>query len=152
MTGSKSKLALFDTNVLVYAINKASPFHLASRNLINKGLKGEVSLCLCPQILKEFFSVVTNPQGRIEKPLKPEDALEGIKKLLSSENIIKIYPKQDTLLKTMELLKKYNLRGRKIFDCQLVATMLSNGITKLYTFNQKDFLILTEIKAEILKE
>ncbi|MBO3800258.1 MAG: hypothetical protein FGF52_04320 [Candidatus Brockarchaeota archaeon] len=41
-----------------------------------------------------------------------------------SKNILKIYPKEDTLQRTIELLEKYNLKGQKVFDAQQVATML----------------------------
>lgn len=110
-----SNFTLFDTNVLVYAVNKASAFHRPSKNLIDKGLAGEVDLCVCPQVLKEFFSVITNPRGRIEKPIEPKEVIKEIKKLLSSRMTI-IYPKEDTFIKTLSLPEKYNLKDRKAFD------------------------------------
>ena len=50
-----SDYALLDSNVIVYAADKASPYHKISKSLRDKGVKGEVFLCVCPQVLVEFF-------------------------------------------------------------------------------------------------
>jgi predicted nucleic acid-binding protein len=34
-----------------------------------------------------------------------------------------------------------------MFDVQIVATMLGNGIDRLYTFNLSDFVAFSEIRA-----
>ncbi len=63
-----SETALLDTNILVYAVNEDSPFHKASIALRDKGLKGELSLCIAPQILNEFYANVTN-RKQVDIPL-----------------------------------------------------------------------------------
>jgi len=70
-----------------------------------------------------------------------------MEKYLSSQNISMIYPKRDTLPKTIELLGKYNLKRQIVFDAQLVATMLSNNVTRIYTYNQDDFLKFEEVEV-----
>lgn len=62
MRTAEAKLSLVDTNVLVYAVNPLSNNHEAARSLWQSGLNGEARLCVCPQILFEFYSVVTNPK------------------------------------------------------------------------------------------
>jgi predicted nucleic acid-binding protein len=42
-----------------------------------------------------------------------------------------------------------NISLQEIFDLQLLATMLSNNITRLYTYNQQDFSKFKEIEALI---
>lgn len=142
------KPSLLDTNILVYAADETSPFHEKSKSLRDKGLSSQLNLCICPQVLAEFFAIITDPR-RVENPREPKEAIEEIEKYLRSENILKIYPQEDTLLHTIRLLKKYNLRKQRVFDAQLVATMLSNGVTKIYTFNQEDFSKFKEIEALI---
>lgn len=66
---------------------------------------------------------------------------------LLDSNILKIYPKEDILDLTIDLLKKYKTKEREVFDLQLVATMLLNNITQLYTYNQDDFSRFKEIEA-----
>jgi predicted nucleic acid-binding protein len=35
--------------------------------------------------------------------------------------------------------------GAGIFDLQLVATMLANGVRRIYTFNRSDFEVFEEL-------
>ena len=55
-----SKTGLLDTNVLVYAADETSANHPSAIALREKGLRGEVPLCVCPQVLNEFFAVGTD--------------------------------------------------------------------------------------------
>jgi hypothetical protein len=143
---SISEISLLDTNVLVYAADETSPFHQASVALREKGLKGEILLCVCPQVLNEFFAILTDPK-RVSNPRSQEEALLEIEKYFYSRNILKIYPSPEVMKKILSLLKRYEITKQEIFDLYLVATMLSNNVNQIYTFNQEDFLKYTEIKV-----
>jgi toxin-antitoxin system PIN domain toxin len=139
-----SEYALVDTNVLVYAADKTSPFHQSAKILRDKGVAGKSSLCVCPQVLNEFFAVVTDPK-RVGSPRSQEEALLEIEKYHRSRNFLKIFPGPDVIEKTLDLLKRYSTTRQGIFDLHLVATMLSNNVTRLYTYNQDHFTRFTEI-------
>lgn len=141
-----NNFSLIDTNVLVYAADEMSPFHQASKTLRDKSLKGEISLCISPQVLNEFFATVTNPK-RVGNPRTREDALLEIEKYFRLEAILKIYPGPQTIETTLSLLKQYDIKRQQIFDLYLVATMLSNNVTRIYTFNQADFCKFKEIEV-----
>jgi len=141
---STSELALLDTNILIYNHQALSKFHSTSRAILEKGLRGELKLCVCPQVLLEFYTVVTNPR-RVTHPINSEEAAEEIERYLRAKTITKIYPKADLLEITVELLKKYGAKEKEIFDLQLAATMLSNNVTRLYTYNRDDFIRIKEI-------
>ena len=49
----------------------------------------------------------------------------------------------------MGLLERYNVTRQDIFDLQLVATMLSNGVSRLFTFNEEDFSKFGEIEVVV---
>jgi hypothetical protein len=51
----------------------------------------------------------------------------------------------DLVSRWTALLREHPVSGRKIFDVQLVATLLANGVRRLYTFNRIDFELFTEI-------
>jgi len=70
-----------------------------------------------------------------------------MEKYFRAENILKIYPGAEIIEKTLKLLKQYKTTKQAIFDLQLLATMLSNNITCLYTYNQQDFSKFKEIEA-----
>jgi hypothetical protein len=49
----------------------------------------------------------------------------------------------------MQLLQRHPVVGADIFDLQIVATMLANGIQRIYTFNPSDFEFFGELKVVV---
>jgi len=141
-----SELGLLDSNILVYAADQSSPFHQAARTLREKGLSKELPLCVCPQVLNEFFAVITNPK-RVSSPRDQKEALLEMERYYHSKNILKIYPSSGIIERTTDLLRRYPVTRQEIFDVQLVATMLANNVTLLYTYNQSHFIKFREIEA-----
>src|SRR3989338_3071859 len=80
-SGLTRDTALLDTNILVYAYNADSEYHAACRALLDRAIRGELNICLAPQILFEFFAVVTN-LARVTKPIIPIEALAEMTKLV----------------------------------------------------------------------
>jgi len=141
-----SELALLDTNILVYAADQASPFHEPSRRLRNQGANGDILVAVSPQILLEFFAVITSPK-RVQNPRTKEEAIEEVEKYAQSKHIRKIYPGSDILDRVLTLLKKYEATRQEIFDLHFVATMLSNDMRRLYTYNRDHFTKFTEVEV-----
>jgi predicted nucleic acid-binding protein len=141
-----SKVCLLDTNVLVYAADKNSPFFESSRKLIESGFAGKIDLCISPQTISEFFAVITDSK-RVDNPRTQEEALTEIKKYLQSKRIRKIYPGPETSNTMVDLLERYPVKKQEIFDLQLVATMLSNRVKRIFTFNREDFLKFADIEV-----
>lgn len=143
----KSKdCVLLDANILVYADQEADEHHVASKALRDQGLHGEVSLCVCPQVLNEYFAVVTNAR-RVSNPRTSETARREVMKYIKSQNFLKIYPTPTTLNRLYGLLQKHLVSGPLIFDYYLIATMLENDIKKVYTYNTNDFSPVSEIQV-----
>lgn len=117
-----SKVSLLDTNVLVYAADKNSPFFERSRKLIERGLAGEIDLCISPQNISEFFAVIADPK-RVDNPRTQEEAVAEIKEYLRSKRIRKIYPGPETSKAMVDLLERYPVKKQEIFDLQLVGTI-----------------------------
>jgi predicted nucleic acid-binding protein len=146
MTTSDQR-ALIDTNVLVYAADTIAEFHEPSKQLRERGRGGEVSLVVTPQVLMEFFAVVTNPR-RVTNPRSPEEAREEIEKYVGAVEMVKIYPHNDIIDRMLTLLRQYpQVTRQEIFDLYLVATMLSNGVTRIYTYNLQHFSRFHGIEA-----
>jgi hypothetical protein len=59
--------------------------------------------------------------------------------LITPTPIPKLYPRESTLRLTLELAKRYQVRGLDIFDTRIVATMLENRVKTIYTVNEADF-------------
>lgn len=73
------------------------------------------------------------------------EALRQMDKLRGSMGLIT--PSWETFDYLRHLLSEHHLTGRSVYDCFLVATMLSNGVHFLYTDNERDFKRYKEIKV-----
>lgn len=143
-----SEPILFDTNILVYAHNLDSPYHLKAISLVKAATEGVLEAVLAQQNLLEFYSIITDPK-RVSKPLPPNEAAGLVKDYLNSPFEI-IFPHQESLKSAFFLDK--DSKGGEIFDTFLVATMLSNNVKSIVTVNTKDFKSFSGIKIFGLNE
>ncbi len=140
-----SEAVLLDSNVLIYAHNKASPLHLHAQSLIKQAIKGNIEAVLAQQNLLEFFSIITDPR-RIDKPIPTKEAVSLVKEYLNSPFRI-IDPLKETIEILLDKVANLNIKDGRIFDVYLVATMLSNKIDSIITANINDFVGFSGIKV-----
>ena len=141
-----SELALLDTNILVYAADEMSEFHAAAKQLRDRGVQGDIPVAVSPQILFEFFAVITNPR-RVTQPRSPQEAREEMEKYVQSPAIRKIYPGEDIIDRVLTLLQQHpQITRQDIFDCLLVATMQTHGIRRIHTYNRQHFTTFADIE------
>ena len=142
-----SELALLDTNILVYAADETSEFHVASKQLRDRGVQGDIPVAVSPQILFEFFAVVTNPR-RVMQPRSPQEARDEMEKYFRAATIRKIYPGDDIVERMLALLQQHpQVTRQDIFDCVLMATMQTNGVRRIYTYNRQHFTPFSDIEV-----
>jgi toxin-antitoxin system PIN domain toxin len=132
------ELAMVDTNVLVYAYYEDTPQYPAAFPLLDRAQEADAALCVSPQVLAEFYAVITNPR-RVSAPFSSDEALAELEKIRALPGLTLLPVPLDMVDRWIALLREHAVTGRHIFDAQLVATMLGNGITRLYTFNRTDF-------------
>jgi toxin-antitoxin system PIN domain toxin len=132
------ELAALDTNVLVYALYADAEHHRAARLIVDQGRNQDAALCVTPQVLIEFYSVVTNPR-RVTEAKSPDAVLDVIANLIAMPGLTLLPFPPDLVSRWAALLRQHPVTGRKVFDVQLIATLLANGVRKLYTFNRVDF-------------
>jgi uncharacterized protein len=133
---------IVDANILVYALDADAPQHLVSRHFLDEGRSGTTTLYVTSQILCEFYSIVTNPR-RVAKPRNAADAIAAIIGLLSFLHVLPIPAR--AVEGWLDLLRRRPVTGGDVFDLQLAATMLANGVQRIYTFNTADFKGFTEL-------
>lgn len=139
----QSSKVFVDTNVLIYQAFSLfdEKKHQEVQQLLPELLSNGNKLCISSQILREFYSVATNPKF-FEDPLTVVEVIERIKEyrrhflVLDDANIDDLMP----------LAERYAVTKRRIHDANLVATMLKAGIKKLYTYNIKDFKDFSEVE------
>lgn len=137
-------MILFDANILVLAHAKDSPFHSAAQQLRDQAARGAIQACVSPQVLCEFFSVITDHQ--ISKfALSPAEAKKELHAYWHASQFHKIVPRETTITRLIHLLDQHSIKRSNIFDAFLVATMLDNDVHIIYTQNVKDFDIYPEL-------
>jgi uncharacterized protein len=140
MTVKSQKLESFiDTNILVYAVDLSEnnrPFHRASLEILRPS-EQEI-LYLSPQILGEFYAVITSASA-VKNPITPTEAIFRIKRLAQMPNIKVLSLTNNIQEKWFELLSINPVKGSQVFDIFHLATMLSYNIKRIYTFNDRDF-------------
>jgi predicted nucleic acid-binding protein len=125
---------LFDTNILVDAHNIDSPFNQKALEVYNT----TENICITHQNLLEFYSVITNDK-RVETPVTNMKAQSLLKFYSDSPKFNIISPNINTIRILNELATQYKFKGVEIFDMYIVATMISNDISMIYTADTKIF-------------
>lgn len=136
-----------DTNILVYAVDADAPQHAACRALLAAARDPAVRLYVTTQILCEFYSVITNPR-RVAVARSPAEAVGTLAVLLGLPGIRILPMPAQTAAYLMELLRHYPVKGGDVFDLQLVATMQTGNVQRIYTFNIEDFAAFPELSVQ----
>ena len=131
---------LIDSNILVYAINRASSKNIKAQMFLQENLG---KLAVAHQNILESLRILTHP--KFKYPMQIADAIDAIENILKFCKIV--CPDYHTRALTIELIKKYKLSSDLIFDAYLAATALSNDIKELASDNVRDFMKFREIKV-----
>ncbi|MBI2070839.1 MAG: PIN domain-containing protein [Elusimicrobia bacterium] len=131
-------MTLIDTNILVYAWLTNAPGHERARSFLSDAFNRRGEFCLAPQVLWEFFSVVTHPK-KTNPPIAASVAAEIVESMMHCGLSILI-PSLKANAITAELLKNFpQRRGGLIFDLYLAATALEHGVNQICTADLKHF-------------
>jgi len=137
---------LLDTNILVHSHNKASLYQKRASDVVRKAMRGEIEAYIAPQILYEFFAVVTNPK-RVEYPLSSVEAGSICLDLWECREIEKLNPTMMAPKTVFKLAQELKLSKGEIFDCVLAITARENDVEVIYTENVDDFKAYSFLKA-----
>jgi toxin-antitoxin system PIN domain toxin len=140
------ELAVVDTNVLVYAHCEGAEHHDACRALLDRTQEGHVSLCVVPQILAEFFAVITDPR-RVTTAYQSAEALDAIERILGMPGMTLVSTPLDLVDRWRSLVRQYPVTGGDVFDAQLVATMQAHDVRRIFTFDRANFKRYAEIEV-----
>lgn len=136
----RTKLVLVDSNIIVYALNSSSPKHKVAQKFLQTHVG---QLALAHQNIFEALRVLTH--NKFPSPMHIAEAVKAVGAIAEACRIIT--PERTTHHLALELIKKYNLSGDKIFDVYLAATALTNDVPSIATDNTKDFTAIKEIVA-----
>ena len=131
---------MIDSNIIVYSLNDDSIKQAVAREFLDDNVD---KLVFAQQNIFESLRVLTHP--KFENTFSVEEGLKALGKL--SEDVRVVYPNMFTEGLVYDLVRKYQVFGSEIFDTVLVATALSNGVTRLATDNVKHLGKYEEIEV-----
>ncbi len=123
----------FDTNVLCYAYDLSEPEKReVCMIFVKKVFSGEVKGVISNQILVELFNALTRRLG-----VKTDTAKIIVESYVTSPKWLKISYNHLTVKTALSISKIYKT---PFLDTLIAETMKENGIIKIMTENEKDFI------------
>jgi toxin-antitoxin system PIN domain toxin len=126
-----------DTNILVYAHRKDSPWHDAARNAIKEIAEGQARWALPWACVHEFIAIVTHPRI-YRSPSTLEEALDQVSAWLESPSVETVGEDFGYWTVLERLLRDGKVKGPRVHDARVAAVCLLHGVRELWTVD-RDF-------------
>jgi uncharacterized protein len=134
-----------DTNILVYAHRKDSPWHTRAGEAVRALAEGNGLWAIPWPCIHEFFAIVTHP--RIYAPPTPTAAaLEQIDAWMESPRLTLLAESGTHWNKLKDLALAGQISGPQIHDTRIAALCLLHGIDEFWTAD-RDFSRYPELKV-----
>lgn len=125
---------LVDTNILIYAYDSESPFHIrASAVLTNT----DYILHTTTKNVSEYFAVLSKQNQPFTKVWTFYEDLKH------NAQILMLTAK--SFIEFEKMIQKYQPCGNKVFDVEIASIGLSHNINTIATVNSKDFDNMSEM-------
>ena len=119
-------MKLVDANLLLYAVDEASPHHKVAKSWLEHELSGPETFAFAWAVLLAFTRLATNPRV-FKEPLTPEEALDLVDSLLAQPNVVVVHPTDRHSPLLRELLGSFGTAGNLVSDAHLAALSLEHG-------------------------
>ncbi|MCC5790192.1 MAG: type II toxin-antitoxin system VapC family toxin [Opitutales bacterium] len=126
-----------DTNVFLSATDRDRETHGEAIAFLEEGFAGKHRLFASSQIFREYLVVATRPISQNGLGLTATAAVDNVRKFQQLVHILE--ENRETSDRLIELTQRHTLRGKRIHDANILATMQANGLTHLKTWNPADF-------------
>jgi toxin-antitoxin system PIN domain toxin len=138
-------LIAVDTNILVYAHRRDSPWNLDAKERLRDLSEGIGTWCIPWTCIHEFYGVVTHPRVFIP-PSTVTEALDQIALWMASPtlSILSEGPTYWPALQTT--LINANITGPRVHDARIAALCLQHGVTTLWSAD-RDFSRFGRLKV-----
>jgi predicted nucleic acid-binding protein len=143
MAKTDDKRIFVDTNVLLAATDTSRDQHAEAIQFLDGALKGDQRLFVIAQIFREYLVVATRPLEANGLGLSSSDASDNVCRF---QRFLEILPEDGkTTDHLLLLIREGHLKGKRIHDANLVASMVRHGLRKLKTYNPADFKSFSEL-------
>ncbi len=128
-----------DTNILVHALDTASPHHAACYPLYESLLRDRNAWVLADQVLFELFRLLRNPTV-FRNPLTASQATRTIERIRDGGTALHCAYEARHWPRVMDMLRRFpDRKGILVFDAALAVTLQAKGVKTFHTRNTRDF-------------
>ena len=141
-------MQVFDTNVLVYAFDEASPFHGPCHASLSRAREDPSPSFLTWNVCYEFLRVTTHPRT-FASPWTPDEAWGYLRSLLDSPGfgLLAATPRHAAVL-AQTLNELSDVSGNLFHDLHTAVLMREHGISRICTrdtdFHRFPFLTVVD--------
>lgn len=126
-----------DTNVLVYAHRRDSPFHEPAAATLRELAESPAAWAIPWPCIHEFYSTVTH--ARIyDPPSSPAEAIAQVDAWLGSPSLVLLHEAVTYWSTLRPLLESGKVRGPMVHDARIAALCRVNGVRELWSAD-RDF-------------
>ena len=131
-----------DSNVLVYASNKADPAHAPARAVVEQLAAGPRLVYVFWPVVLAYLRIVTHP-AILPHPLASADAQANVDRLIARPHV-RTPGELDGFWPVLRGAAGPNGRGNDLPHAHVVALMRQHGVAAIYT-RDRDFLRYRDI-------
>lgn len=136
-TLADNKKVFVDTNILIFANVRSSPFYEQSQAKLIDLYENDYELCISSQVLREYLAVLSRPDA-LGKKIADELLIADINNFRLEYTIL--FENHQSLDNLQKMLSACPTGGKQIHDANIVATMLAHDVKVILTHNRKDFV------------
>ncbi|MGB5593384.1 MAG: hypothetical protein WBM32_05490 [Crocosphaera sp.] len=92
-----------DTNILVYAHDESSVYHVDSADLLKLAIENKIQGVLAEQNIVELYRILTNSVAMKGESLTPSQTTNLINNIYLNDNFEIIYPTASTINKILDI-------------------------------------------------
>ena len=133
----------FDANLLLYASDESSEFHVRAKAFVIGRREDSDILCLTWPVLMAYQRIATHP-SIFTKPMSAETAWGNVQQLLKLPRTRVIQETASFALDYAEVVQSAGVYGNLVPDAQIATILRQHGVRKFYTadtdFKKFDFL------------
>lgn len=133
-----------DSNILIYATNRAEPVHARARELLDSLAAGPDLVYLFWPVALSYLRIVTHP-AILPYPLSPPEAMSNVESLLSRPHV-RSASEVEGFWKVFRATAGDQARGNEVPDAHLATLMRQHGVRLIYT-RDRGFRRFPDIEA-----
>jgi hypothetical protein len=126
-----------DTNILVYAHRRDSPFHEPATAALRGLAESPAAWAIPWPCVHEFYSIATHARV-YDPPSSPAEAIAQVEAWLGSPSLVLLHEAVTYWSTLRAMLESGKVRGPMVHDARIAALCRANGVRELWSAD-RDF-------------